>query len=80
MMKDANKNKEFRPQHIEFLEQMDRNGKIFARGRFTDGAGGLVVYQAESEDEARSIAEKDPYVINGARFFELHEWKMKVSG
>ncbi len=79
-MKNPDKNQEFRPAHVEFLDRMTSEGKIFARGKFTDGAGGLVVYMAESLEEARQFAAGDPYVANGARSLELHEWDMKVVG
>jgi uncharacterized protein YciI len=79
-MRDVIKSQDLRPAHLEFLGQREKEGRIFARGRFTDGAGGLVIYKADSLDEARKIAESDPYVRNGARSLELHEWDMKVPG
>jgi uncharacterized protein YciI len=33
---------------------------------------------AESMEEARKIAESDPYVALGARTLELYEWDMQV--
>jgi len=77
-MQDPSKNQELRPQHIEFLERGGKEGKIYARGRFADGSGGLVIYLAESLEEARRLAESDPYVTSGARSLELHEWDMKL--
>jgi len=77
-MKDPEKNASFRQQHLDFLTQQDGEGKIFARGRFTDG-GGLVIYVAASFEEAEQIAKSDPYVASGARTLELYEWEMKVS-
>jgi uncharacterized protein YciI len=77
-MKDLEKNASYRQQHIDFLMQKEGEGKIFARGRFTDG-GGLVIYMAPSYEEAARIAESDPYVASGARILELYEWEMKVS-
>jgi uncharacterized protein len=77
-MKDLEKNTSFRQQHLDFLTQTDGEGKIFARGRFTDG-GGLVIYIASSFEEAERIAKGDPYVTSGARTLELYEWEMKVS-
>ena len=73
-MQDPAKNQEFRPQHLEFLQQGEKSGAIFARGRFTDDSGGLVIYKAETFDAAKEIAERDPYVSSGARRLELHEW------
>ncbi len=79
-MKDAEKNKQYRQQHVDFLIQQEKEGSIFARGRFTEGAGGLVIYIAASYDEALKIAEADPYVNLGARSLELYEWDMKIPG
>lgn len=73
-MKDASKNQEYRPQHLSYLENLENNGKIHIRGPFLDGAGGLVVYKADSYDEAKEMAENDPYIIHGVRRLELHEW------
>ncbi len=77
-MKDKEKNAKYRQQHVDFLVEKEKEGKIFARGRFTDGEGGLVIYVAESLDEAMTLAGSDPYVSTGARDLELHEWDMKV--
>lgn len=79
-MKDVEKNKEFRQQHVDFLVRQETEGNIFARGKFTDGAGGLIVYVAASYDEALELAESDPYVTLGARSLELYEWDAKGPG
>ena len=78
MMKDAEKNKAYRQQHIDFLTKQEKAGTIYARGRFVEGKGGLVIYIAASYDEALKLAESDPYVSLGARTLEVYEWDMKV--
>ncbi len=75
-MRDVEKSQRLRPQHLEFLAQREKEGKIFVRGRFVDGAGGLVIYKADSLEEAQRIAGSDPLVSSGARGLELHEWEM----
>ncbi|MEH7121697.1 YciI family protein [Bacillus sp. JJ1503] len=75
-MLNEEKSQLYRPQHLEFLESMNKEGKIFARGRFADGSGGMVIYIAETLDEAKSFAEKDPYIIHEARGMEIHEWEI----
>ncbi|RXT04877.1 YciI family protein [Ammoniphilus sp. CFH 90114] len=75
-MQDVEKNQEYRPQHLAYLEELAKQGKVHAKGPFVDGAGGLVIYVADSLEDAKELAEKDPYVIEGARRLELHEWKM----
>ncbi len=78
-MKDLEKNVNFRQQHVDFLIENEKKGNIFARGRFTDGEGGLVIYLAESREEAAGLANSDPYVVSGARSLDLYEWDMKVA-
>ncbi len=78
-MEDLEKVEDYRPQHIEFLQQNEGEGKIFARGRFADSKGGLVVYMAMSLEEAMKIAESDPYIVHGAAAIEVFEWNMKVA-
>jgi hypothetical protein len=74
---DPGKTETFRLGHLDFLRKMSAEGKIHLKGRFTDGSGGLTVFRAESLEEARKIAESDPYVSGGVRRLELHEWEMK---
>jgi uncharacterized protein YciI len=78
-MLDVEKSLEYRPQHLEFLEQKAKEGKVFARGRFTDGAGGLVVYKADSIAEVQGMVDEDPYIVHKARTYEIHEWEMLLS-
>ena len=75
-MIDAVKNEETRPLHIAYLDELDKQGKIYARGPFSDGSGGLVVYIADTFEEAFSLAAKDPHVIKRARRLEIKEWEI----
>jgi uncharacterized protein len=75
-MVDPQKSLDFRPQHLEYLGRRRNEGKIFANGRFLDGAGGLVIYMADSEQEALELVQQDPYIIEGARAYEIHEWEI----
>ena len=78
-MKDPEKNTSYRQQHMDFLVEKEKEGKIFARGKFAEGKGGLVIYIAPAFEEASMIAQSDPYVKSGARTLELYEWDMKVA-
>ncbi|MFS0892003.1 YciI family protein [Peribacillus frigoritolerans] len=75
-MLNQEKSQEYRAQHLNYLDQKQREGKIFADGRFADGAGGLVIYRVGLLEEVEQIAKQDPYVIQGARGCEIHEWEM----
>lgn len=75
-MKDEEKSKEYRPAHLNYLTKKEEEGKVFAKGRFTDGSGGLVIYIAENVEEVEEMVKKDPYVESGARDYEIREWVM----
>ena len=52
---------------------------MFASGPLSDGAGppsgaGLTILRAASAQEARAVADADPFVVNGLRTYELKEW------
>ncbi|GAA0322399.1 hypothetical protein GCM10008967_11110 [Bacillus carboniphilus] len=69
-------NQTYRPDHLEYLENLKEQGKVFLKGPFTDGSGGLVIYEADSFEEAKELAENDPYVKLGVRRLDLREWKI----
>jgi uncharacterized protein YciI len=75
-MLDPEKNKQVLPRHIEYLERLDQQGKIFGRGPFSDGSGGMVVYIADTLEEAQFMAKNDPHVVEQVRWLELKEWRV----
>lgn len=77
-MEDPQLSKKLRPDHLKYLEQLEEQGKILARGPFVDGTGGLVIYIAKDFDEAKQLAENDPLIVEKARSLSLHEWKMNT--
>jgi len=65
-----------RPRHLAHLEPLDRESRIvFAGPVFADDGttpqGSVVVFEAASLDEARALAARDPYVVEGV--FASHE-------
>ena len=65
--------------HLEYMIGLERRGHVFASGPLTDGEGppsgqGLTVLRAKDANEARALAEADPFFINGLRSYELKEW------
>lgn len=77
-MVSLEKNKQFREVHLDYLKKLGAEGKVFAKGRFTDSTGGLVIYKADTLEEAKGMAEGDPFIIEGARTYEIHEWEMNL--
>src|ERR1700733_5379838 len=65
--------------HLEYMIGLEKRGHVFASGPLADAEGpptglGLTVLRAKDAREARSLAEADPFFINGLRTFELKEW------
>jgi uncharacterized protein len=60
-----NKRKTYRAAHLASLQSLSRAGRLIMAGPFTDQAGSLVILEATSLEEARQIAEADPYTIHG---------------
>lgn len=73
-MHDAEKNQKYRPDHLAYLDDLEKKGKIYLKGRYVDGTGGMIIYKADSLDEARELATNDPFVIHGVRSCEIHEF------
>jgi uncharacterized protein YciI len=67
---------EIRPDHLAHLGVYDAQGRVRIAGPLTDGSGSLIVLEADSLDEARSIAEADPYARAGVfESVEIHPFK-----
>jgi uncharacterized protein len=75
-MADPERNQTLRPQHLEYVGRLDKQGQIHLAGPFADGTGGMVIYIADTLAEAEVLAKNDPYVAEGVRRLELHEWKI----
>lgn len=67
-------NQQYRQDHLDYLAKLEAEGRVFAKGPFVDGTGGMVIYKVASFDEAKLLASEDPYVRAGVRRLELHEW------
>jgi hypothetical protein len=71
--------KPFLMAHLDYMIGLEKRGLVFASGPLADGEGppsghGLTVLRTASAEEARALAEADPFFVNGLRTFELKEW------
>ncbi|PYI51036.1 YciI family protein [Paenibacillus flagellatus] len=71
---DADLNAKVRPAHLDYLDKLYKENKVVMAGPFADKKGGMVIYRADSAEEAQKLAEADPVVAEGARTLELREW------
>jgi uncharacterized protein len=61
---DLEKVASVRPRHRAYLATLLADGKLAAAGPFSDGRGALFIYEAESIEQAQSLADDDPYSLN----------------
>ncbi len=62
--------------HLANLEPLDRQGRVLLAGPFTDLAGSLIIIEATSIEEAKQIAQDDPYTVHGVfERVEVHPFK-----
>jgi uncharacterized protein YciI len=67
------------PAHLEYMIDLEKQGLVFASGPFSDAKGnprgnGMTILRTGNAEEARKVAEADPFVINKLRSFEIREW------
>lgn len=67
------KRKLHRQAHLDRMDSLNEAGKVLLAGPLTDGAGSLIVIEADSLEAAKAFAAGDPYVTQGvfARY-EVH--------
>ena len=67
--------------HTAYFKELGASGKCLIAGPFADQKGelgaGCYVLNAESEAEARELAEADPFFVAGIYDYKIYEW-MKV--
>jgi len=67
--------------HASFMDRLFDTGKILLGGPFTDGSGVLVIVRAENEQEATTIFDADPWVLEEMLVGgEVKKWQMFLNG
>lgn len=67
---------EVRPTHREYLTALKEQGKLFASGPFEDDSGALIIYEAESAEEAAALIEGDPFRAAGVfASYTMKPWR-----
>jgi len=68
------------PDHLAYQEKLEAEGVLFAAGPLGDETGtdysgeGLMIYRADSIEQAKKIAENDPMYLAGKKTFEIRPW------
>ncbi|MGH2548729.1 MAG: YciI family protein [Thermomicrobiales bacterium] len=62
---DNEKRQAVRPSHRDYLRGLAADGKLLHAGPWADDSGSLIVYEAESLEEAQAILAADPFTTEG---------------
>ena len=62
--------------HVAHLKMLDESHQLELCGPFTDFDGGMVILKNVNRDEAKTIAENDPFVVSGVESYELRTWEL----
>jgi uncharacterized protein YciI len=68
------------PEHLAYQKTLENAGRLAFAGPTSDFSGelmegcGLIIYRADSMEEARQLADEDPMHKTGARSYTLRKW------
>jgi uncharacterized protein YciI len=68
-------------EHLTYQESLEEKGVLFAAGPLLkedmEMAGiGLIVYRADSLEEAKKLADGDPFHKTGLRDYKIYPWRV----
>lgn len=63
-------------QHFAYVERLHIEEKLVISGACLDGAFGMIIYRAETEEEARAMFENDPLTKSGITNTEFHPFRV----
>lgn len=64
--------------HFDYLKNHLEAGRLIMAGPCLDGAFGIVIITAESEEDAQTFMENDPAISNGVMRGELHPFRISL--
>src|ERR1043165_4928184 len=62
--------------HLAYMIELEREGRLFASGPFGDGStgDGMTIVRAANEEEARAMAMRAPFVSHGLGTATIQAW------
>jgi uncharacterized protein YciI len=66
---------EVRPAHRQYLTELKTQGKLVISGPFPEKGGALIVYEADSKEEAEALLKADPFTTGGVFIsWAIYHW------
>ncbi|WP_159784941.1 YciI family protein [Sodalinema gerasimenkoae] len=66
------------PDHIDYVKQLNQRGHQAKSGYWNRRGGGMLLFEAESMQEAEAIVQQDPLVLNNCVTYDLYQWCLVV--
>ncbi|NJN56199.1 MAG: hypothetical protein HC879_01230 [Leptolyngbyaceae cyanobacterium SL_5_9] len=66
------------PAHKAYVKDLIVKGHEARTGYWAEFGGGMLLFKADSLEQAQAIVAQDPLVKNGCVTYELHEWRIVV--
>ncbi|MEV4705606.1 YciI family protein [Actinoplanes sp. NPDC049316] len=64
-----------RDDHLAFVAGLEEQGLVVSAGRQEPPVGGVILFDVDSEQEARDLIAQDPYVQRGLAEYAATGWK-----
>jgi len=65
-------------EHFEYLKRALTEGKLTLAGRCLNGEFGIVIFHAESENQAEEFMKNDPAIKKGVMTAELYPFRVAL--
>lgn len=66
------------PAHKKYVQDLITKGHEAKTGYWRQKGGGMLLFKAESMEEAQAIVSQDPLIINNCVNYHLYEWCIVV--
>lgn len=66
------------PDHKAYVQQLIARGHKAKTGYWHRRGGGMLLFEAESMEQARSLVAEDPLIKNGCVKYDLYQWCIVV--
>jgi uncharacterized protein YciI len=64
------------PAHKAYVQELIAKGHKARTGYWAVRGGGMMIFEADSMEEAEAIVAADPLIINGCVNYQLYEWRI----
>ena len=66
------------PQHKAYVRRLIDLGHEAKTGYWQNSEGGMLLFKADSYEEAKTIVDQDPLIKNGCVKYQLYQWCIVV--